>query len=301
MRHRPRVRVARAWMALAAMLAAGGCEQPPATPAKPLVIATFYPLWEFTRQVAGDRAEVVSLVPPGVEPHDWEASPRDVAEAQRARVLVHTGTPLDAWAEKILGDPKTRKTVVVDAGRGITPLTLGAAIDPHMWLDPVLARAQVETIAAALEEADPAGRATYVQNARAYAARLEALDRAFAAGLRDCARREVVTSHAAFGYLARRYGLTQVPLMGIAPEAEPSPADLAALVKTARRLKVTHVFFEPLVSPRIAETLGREIGATPLPLNPIEGVTKDEATAGTGYVELMQANLVNLRIALGCR
>lgn len=289
------------WMALAAMLAAGGCEQPPAPPAKPLVVTTFYPLWEFTRQVAGDRAEVVSLVPPGVEPHDWEPSPRDVAEAQHARVLVLTGTPLDAWAEKILGDPKTRKTVVVDAGHGISPLRLGAAIDPHMWLDPVLARAQVQAIAAALEQADPSGRVMYAEHATAYTARLEALDRAFATGLQDCARREIVTSHAAFAYLARRYGLTQVPLMGIAPEAEPSPADLAALVKMARRLKVTHIFFEPLVSPRLAETLGREIGATPLSLNPIEGVTKDEAAAGKGYVELMQGNLANLRTALGCR
>jgi zinc transport system substrate-binding protein len=295
------MRADRAALVLAAVLVAVACEAPPAPPAKPLVVATFYPLWEFTEQVAGDRAEVVSLVPPGVEPHDWEPSPRDVAQAQRARVLVHSGTPLDAWVGKLLGDAASRTIVVVDAGHGITPLRLGPAIDPHMWLDPVLARAQVETIAAALERADPAGRATYTGNARAYAARLEQLDRAFADGLRRCARHELVTSHAAFGYLARRYGLTQVPVMGIAPEAEPSPADLAALVGTARRLKVTHVFFERLVSPRLAETLAREIGAGALPLDPIEGVTKEEAAAGKGYVELMEANLIDLRTALGCR
>jgi zinc transport system substrate-binding protein len=160
---------------------------------------------------------------------------------------------------------------------------------------------QVQAIAAGLEQADPEGRATYAENARAFVAELDALDQAFAAGLTDCARREIVTSHAAFGYLARRYRLTQVPVMGLSPEAEPSPADLAAIVRTARRFKVTHVFFETLVSPRLAETLGREIGATPLPLNPIEGVSSAEAAAGTGYLELMRANLASLRLALGCR
>jgi zinc transport system substrate-binding protein len=295
------VSVRHPWIALAAILAVSGCQQPSTPATKPLVVATIYPLWELSRQVAGDRAEVVSLVPPGVEPHDWEPAPRDVAAVERAAVLVHTGTSLDAWSAKLLGDPKSRKTVVVDASRGISALTLGATTDPHMWLDPVNARAQVQAIAAGLEQADPAGRATYAENAKAFTARLEGLDQAFAAGLRDCARHEIVTSHAAFGYLARRYGLTQVPVMGLTPGAEPSPADLAAIVRTARRLKVTHIFFEPLLSPRLAETLGREIGATPLPLDPIEGVTREEAAAGVGYVELMQANLANLRIALGCR
>ena len=180
-------------------------------------------------------------------------------------------------------------------------LTQGAGVDPHVWLDPTLARAQAETIADGLAQADPAGRPVYLENAKALAARLDALDQAFAAGLRDCARREVVTSHAAFAYLTRRYQLTQVPIMGSAPEAEPSPADLAAIVQTARRLRVTHVFFEPLVSPRLAQTLAREIGATTLPLDPIEGVSREQAAAGTGYVELMQANLAALRVGLGCR
>ncbi len=288
------------WLALVAILAAAGCEQAPAPAAKPLVVATFYPLWEFSRQVAGDRADVVSLVPAGVEPHDWEPSPRDVSQVQRATVFVHTGTTLDGWARKLLVDAGSRSTVV-DASRGLSVLKHEEAVDPHMWLDPILARAQVQTIAAGLGQADPAGRAAYDENAKRFTARLEALDQELAAGLNDCARREIVTSHAAFAYLARRYRLTQVPVMGLAPEAEPSPADLAAIVKTARRLKVTHVFFEPLVSARLGETLSREIGAKPLPLDPVEGIGKEEAAAGRGYVELMQANLGNLRIALGCR
>lgn len=284
---------------LAATLTLAGCQGPPG-PARPLVVATVYPLWDLTRQVAGDRAEVVSLVPPGVEPHDWEPSPRDVSLVQRATVFVHAGTGLDAWAGRLVTGLPGR-TRVVDASRGLGLLTQGASPDPHVWLDPVLARAQAQTIAEGLAQADPAGRPVYLENAKALDARLDALDRAFAAGLRDCARREVVTSHAAFAYLARRYGLTEVPIMGLAPEAEPSPADLASIVRTARRLRVTHIFFEPLVSPRLTQTLAREIGATPLPLDPVEGVSREQAAAGTGYVELMQANLANLRIGLGCR
>ena len=192
-------------------------------------------------------------------------------------------------------------TTVVNGARGLSLLPQGPSVDPHVWLDPTLARAQVQAIAAGVGQADPAGRVSYDENAKRYSARLEALDQAFAAGLTDCARREIVTSHAAFAYLARRYRLVQVPLMGLAPEAEPSPADVAAIVKAARALTVTHIFFEPLVSPRLAETIGREIGATPLPLNPVEGITKEQAAAGQGYLELMQANLANLRTALGCK
>jgi zinc transport system substrate-binding protein len=283
-----------------ALLALGGCA-PAAPPAKPLVVATINPLWEFSRQLAGDRADVVALVPAGVEPHDWEPAPRDVGQVQRAAVFVHTGTDLDGWAEKLLADLPERRRVVVNTRGGLRLLTVGGTTDPHVWLDPTLARAQALAIAAGLEQADPANHATYAKNAEAFVARLDALDGEFAAGLADCARREIVTSHAAYGYLARRYRLTQVPVMGLSPEAEPSPADLAAIVRTARRLKVTHVFFETLVSPRLAETLGREIGAVPLPLNPIEGVSPAEAAAGAGYLELMRANLANLRTALGCR
>jgi len=286
-------------IALAAGLILAGCQGAPA-PTRPVVVATVYPLWELAHQVAGDRAEVVSLVPPGVEPHDWEPSARDVTLVQRATVFVHTGTGLDAWATRLLAGLPGRIRVI-DGSRGLSLLRQGASVDPHVWLDPVLARAQVQTIADELAQADPAGGPVYLRNAAAFGSRLDALDQAFAAGLRDCARREVVTSHAAFAYLVRRYRLTQVPIMGLAPEAEPSPADLAAIAQTARRLKATHVFFEPLVSPRLAQTLAREIGATALPLDPIEGVSREQAAAGTGYVELMQANLANLRAGLGCR
>jgi zinc transport system substrate-binding protein len=172
---------------------------------------------------------------------------------------------------------------------------------PHVWLDPVLAQSQVAAIAAALGEADPANRAAYDENARAYRSTLSELDARFRAGLSDCARRDIVVSHASFGYLAKRYGLTQIALMGLAPESEPSPAELAAVANVARRRRVSAIYFETLVSPRLAETLAREIGARTLVLNPIEGLTAEETAAGKDYVTLMQDNLANLRVGLGCR
>jgi zinc transport system substrate-binding protein len=292
--------IGRGVVLLVAALVAGGCAPGP-PPAKPVVVATIHPLWEFSRRVAGDRAEVVGLVPAGVEPHDWEPAPRDVGQVQRSAVFVHTGTDLDAWATRLLADVSGPRALVVNASEGLPRLTVAGAADPHVWLDPALARAQVAAIRAGLERADPQGGAAYAERARAFSAELDALDQAFAAGLRDCARREIVTSHAAFGYLAQRYRLVQVPVMGLSPEAEPSPADLAAIVRTARRHRITHVFFESLVSPRLAETLSREIGATPLALDPIEAVSPADAAAGRGYLEIMRANLANLRTALACR
>jgi zinc transport system substrate-binding protein len=309
-------------LARAAVLATlvAGCDQP-APSAKPLVVATFYPLYEFARQVAGDRAAVLSLVPPGVEPHDWEPSPQQVADVQKARVFVYNGAGFEPWADKLLRDVRGGNALAVDTSKGLPLLpapvaaldahghapkpaaagTPSGSPDPHVWLDPMLAQSQVEAIRGALVQADPANRAAYEDNARTYRAKLADLDARFQAGLAKCARRDIVVSHASFGYLARRYGLTQIGLMGLAPEAEPSPAELVAIANAARRRGVTTIFFETLVSPRLAETLAREIGARTLVLNPIEGLTKEDVAAGKDYVALMQDNLASLRAGLQCK
>ena len=288
-----------AWLLLAALasLMTAGCKQSPEPGTRPLVVASVFPVYEFARQVAGQRAEVVSLVPAGVEPHDWEPSPQDIALVRRARLFVYNGAGLELWALKVQADLAGKATIVTSTTAGL-PLQTG---DPHVWLDPVLAQSQVETIRAALALADPSGAAVYAGNARAFTAKLAELNDRFEAGLRDCARREVVVSHAAFGYLTRRYRLVQLPVMGLAPESEPSPAALAAIVRLARQRKVETVFFEPLVSRRLADTVAREVGARTLALNPIEGLTPEEAGAGKGYLDLMVANLASLRDGLACR
>jgi len=282
---------------------ASGCRESPAPDGKPLVVASFFPMYDFARQVAADRAQVISLVPPGVEGHDWEPSPQDVAQVRRARVFVYNGAGFESWADKLIKEAAGPSTVVVAASAGLTVARAGGdgGMDPHVWLDPMLAKGEVDAIRAALERADPGGKAAYAANAEAYGLKLAALDTRFDTGLRDCARRDVVVSHAAFGYLARRYQLEQIAVMGLAPQAEPSPAALAGIVRTARARKVTTIFLEPLVSPRLAETLAREVGVRLLTLNPIEGATRQEATEGTGYLELMARNLESLREGLGCK
>jgi zinc transport system substrate-binding protein len=282
---------------------AAGCRESPAPDGKPLVVASFFPMYDFARQVAANRAQVISLVPPGVHGHDWEPSPQDVAQVRRARVFVYNGAGFEPWADKLIKEAAGSATVVVAASAGLTVARTGAdgRTDPHVWLDPVLAKGEVDAIRAALERSDPAGKSAYAANAAAYATRLADLDGRFDAGLRDCARREVVVSHAAFGYLTRRYRLEQIAVTGLAPQAEPSPAALAAIVRTARERKVTAIFVEPLVSPKLAETLAREVGVRLLTLDPIEGVTRKEAAEGTGYIELMARNLQSLRDGLECR
>ena len=316
---------------LVALLVAG-CQDAPkeapkaAAPPRPLVVASFYPLYDFARQIAGDRAEVISLVPTGVEPHDWEPSPRDVAQVERATVFIYNGAGFDSGAERLAKNTDAARTVVVEATAGIPLLAVdlpardthghshghphkaatadakaAAERDPHVWLDPTLARLQVEAILAGLVKADRANADHYTARAAAYGTRLTTLHEALAAGLEKCQRREIVVSHAAFTYLAHRYKLLQVPVMGLSPEAEPSPAELARVVRQIRRLKAKVIFFETLVSPKLAETLAVEVGATTLVLNPLEGLTAEEEKVGKDYVGVMEQNLKNLRTALECQ
>ncbi len=308
---RPLAVAALAAACVAALAALTACEKPSAPPAAatPVVVTSFYPLWEFSRQVAGERAEVVSLVPPGVEPHDWEPSPQDVALVRRARLFVYNGAGFEQSADRLLQAIAGRGITAVDASAGLDLIAgsaephSGAAgsLDPHVWLDPVLAQAQVATIRGALERADPPSASAYAAGARAFTEKLGALHEAYRAGLRECARRSLVVSHAAFTYLARRYDLRQIAVTGRRPESEPSPADLAAIVRAARRENARYVFVETLVSPRLAETLAREIGAQVLVLDPVEGLTREAAAAGRDYLALMRENLERLRTGLQCR
>jgi zinc transport system substrate-binding protein len=278
------------------------CERVPPPGREAQVVASIYPLYDFARQVAGDRARVTLFVPPGVEPHDWEPAPRDVVRVRSAHVFVYIGAGVEPWADRLLAEVRGRGPRIVSATEGLALLTTDGRADPHVWLDPLLARAQVDMIRTALAVVDPEHARAYDANAAALSGRLLALHERFDQGLAHCARREIVVSHGAFAYLARRYRLTQLPLIAsLAPDAEPSPAALAALTRHARRTGITHVFFETLVAHKLADTLAREVGARTLVLNPLEGLTKDEEARGLSYVELMDANLAHLRTALGCR
>ncbi len=276
------------------------------------VTASFYPMAEFARQVGGDRVQVTTLISPGVEPHDYDPTPRDVAGIHQSRLFIFNGAGFEPWASRIEQDLASGGVIVVDASAGIDLLTKDpgsgtgggtnsySAFDPHVWLDPVLAQRQVDNIRDGLIEADPGNRETYEANAAAFKERLSRLDAEFRAGLADCARMDIVTSHQAFRYLGRRYGLNVVTISGLSPDEEPSPQKLAEVAQFARERGVEYIFFETLVSPRLSETIAREVGARSLVFNPLEGLTEEETAAGKDYITVQEANLANLRQALGC-
>ncbi|MCL6634366.1 MAG: metal ABC transporter substrate-binding protein [Peptococcaceae bacterium] len=331
-------------LVLAAGLAMAGCSgggnrdaAATATPGQKLkVVTTIYPLYDFTRNVGGDRIEVKCLVPPGSEPHEWEPSPRDLAELQKAGVFIYCGAGMESWAGKTLQAVASPKLVAVDCSRGIDLISgdeeggrpgqggaehqpafphdskdepgcaveskedhgHGAGTDPHIWVDPLNAMKMVDNIAAGLSQADPANRAYYEANAAEYRKKLKALHEEYKNGLAGATRKEFVTSHAAFGYLARRYGLVQVPIRGLSPEVEPTPTRMAEVVKLAREKKIRYIFFESLVSPKVSQIIAAEAGAETLVLNPVGGLTRDEMTAGKDYLSVMRENLANLQKAL---
>jgi len=268
------------------------------------VSASFYPLYFFASQIGGGLADVANVIPAGVEPHDYELAPQDIVRLEQSRLVVLNGGGLEPWAGDIRHIVDPAKTMVTDAGEGLMTRSGeedGAPIrDPHVWLSPKLAASMADAILQGFVVADPANRMEYEANAVLLKEKLGDLDREYREGLAHCARRDFITSHAAFGYLAAEYGLNQVSIAGLSPEQEPSPATLASVVRFAREHDIRYIFFETMVSPRLAETIAREIGAKTLVLDPIEGLAGDEISAGKNYFTKMYANLANLKLALAC-
>ncbi len=324
------VRVIVGGMALLAMLIAGcggsGAGTPGTeTPGERLsVVASFYPLTVAAEQIGGDRVQVTNLTPAGSEPHDLELDPRQTEELLQAAVVVAMGRGFQPAVERTAAQ---RQGVTVEILRVLPISQEGevaaeeeehgheheeappaapanpeevSGLDPHVWLDPVLMAEIVNKVAEALAQAAPLEADAFRTRAQTYRAALETLHNEYEQGLASCQRREIVTAHDAFGWLARRYNLQQVGIAGISPEAEPDPRRLAELADLVRREGVTTIFTEALVSPAIADTLARETGVRTAVLNPLEGLTKDEIARGATYLSVMRDNLATLREALGC-
>jgi zinc transport system substrate-binding protein len=269
------------------VLALASGDERTSEPTPTRVVAGFYPLAFAAEKVGGREVHVENLTPPGAEPHDLEPTPRNVQDLQSADLVLLLGRGFQPSLERAARRARGRVVELLDSSR------LGVhSGDPHVWLDPVRFETVVTAIAAAL--GDPAA-------ARPLVHRLRALDREYRARLGHCARHEIVTSHEAFGYLADRYGLTQVAISGISPESEPTPGALQHVVEVVRRSGASTVFTEPLVSGRLAQAVASETGATTAVLDPIEGLTSDEQAAGEDYFTLMRANLRAVVKGLGCR
>jgi zinc transport system substrate-binding protein len=251
------------------------------------VVAAFYPLAFAAQQVGGPSVRVANLTPAGAEPHDLELTPDDIAKVKSAGVVLLMGHGFQPQLERAARGSGARVVSLLD-----TPGLRRVANDPHVWLDPLRYALLVQAIGKTLHAEHAADRMV---------ASLRELDREYRAGLSHCARRDIVTSHAAFGYLAERYDLRQIAVEGLNPEAEPAPRDLARVVDLVRNDGVTTVFAETLVSPKLAHTIARETGARSAVLDPIEGLTPSERDRGADYFTVMRANLAALRQSLGCR
>lgn len=262
-------------------------------------MAAFYPL-AFAAEQGAPQAEVTNLTPAGAEPHDLELTARDVERVRDADLVLHLAGFMPALDDAVesgangvdlLDGLELIEGADEHGDEGEEHAGEEAAVDPHVWLDPMRYAVIAERIAEEL--GDPADATSFV-------AALEKLDGEFRTGLSRCERRTIVTSHAAFGYLADAYGLEQITLTGISPEAEPSARAIEELVAEVEEEGATTVFFETLVSPDLAETVAREAGATTAVLNPLEGLTDEELAAGADYFSVMRENLSALRTALGC-
>ena len=260
-----------------------------------LVVTTTYPLQYFAERVGGSSVEVVNLVSPGVEAHDFEPRPADIRALSGADVVLYNGLGFEPWMGRALSNVSGNSRVVVQASRG------AANNDPHVWLDPLQAVDQVMLIKDALAEADPARAKAFAEDSEALIVDLQALHKSYVDGLAECELKSFVTSHDAFGHLALRYGLEQIPISGLSPEAEPSAGELAGLVDKIRNLGAVYLLVEPGGSVRLPQTIASETGAQLLVLHPLASLTNAEAQRGDDYFSIMDENLSNLRTVLQCK
>jgi len=275
------------------------------------IVTAFYPLQFVAERVAGAHADVQSLTKPGAEPHDLELTPKQVASVSSADLVVYEKHFQAAVDEAVAqsGNKNVLDTTTVVPLEDHGPLgedehttepddKPDANLDPHVWLDPVHMITITEAVAKRLEQADPGHATDYRTNAATLTDQLKGLDRSYKSGLAQCQRTEFVTSHAAFGYLAERYGLTQISINGLSPDTEPSPARIAAVQQQISQHHVTTIFYETLVSPAVAKSVAGDLKLRTDVLDPLEGITKQ--SRGTDYLSVMKSNLTALEKANGC-
>lgn len=273
-----------------------------------------FPLKEFAAAVAGERGEVRLLLPPGAGVHTWQPRPGDLIRLAECDLFIYIGADLEPWVPDVMRGLAGRKIETLEAARGLDlirePEDEGhgrggeghGAFDPHVWLDLELAGRIVDLIRDRLSAIDPDGDSVYRRNAATFREKLRGLDLKFKTELGTCPRKTfILAGHAAFGYLARRYGLEQVALYGLSPDSQPTPGRLIDVVGLAREKGIKVIFFETAASPDVAKALSRELGATTLVLNPGHNLTRAEITKGVGFFDIMEKNLRNLKNGLGCR
>ncbi|MBI3954863.1 zinc ABC transporter substrate-binding protein [Candidatus Gottesmanbacteria bacterium] len=260
------------------------------------VVASFYPLYFFAGQIGGEKADVVDITPFGAEPHDYEPTSMDMAKIENSRILLINGN-FEPWIDKVKTNLEGKNITIVTVGEGLFNQKVQ---DPHVWLSPKLAQKEVKAILDGFQKADSPNRDYYQKNADKLLMSLDDLDKKYQQGLSSCKKKNIITSHSSFNYLANEYGFIQTSISGLSPDSEPSPKQLAEIADFAKKNNIDYIFFEKLISPKLAETIAFEIGAKTLLLDPLEGISQKEIESGENYFTKMEDNLTNLKLALQC-
>ncbi len=267
------------------------------------VYTSFYPMYDFAKKIGGDKINLTNLVPAGTEPHDWEPTPGDMANLEKANVLIYNGAGMESWMDKVLNSIKNKKLITVETAKGLklldnTDKDEDLKYDPHVWLNPLLAKKQMEAIKNAFVAADSSNKDYYEKNYTENAQKLDDLDQEYKDTVAKFKKKDIIVAHQAFGYIGDTYGLKQVAIEGLTADSEPTPAKMAEIVKFAKENDVKYIFFEELVSPKVAGAVAREVGAKTQVLNPLEGLEQDDIKAGKEYFSVMRDNLETLSKAL---
>lgn len=270
---------------------------------KIIVATSFYPLYFLAKEIGGVQAEIINITPAGAEPHDYELTGQDLVRIQKSRLLILNGGHLEPWGDKIAQELKN--TIIVIASQNLTvQQTIDEdgkiIIDPHVWLDPILAKKEAEKITQGFITADPENKAYYKTNLEKLAYKLEQLHQSYSRGLQACRQKSFITSHAAFYYLAKEYHLNEIAILGISPDEEPSAKKMAEITELIKKNNIKIIFFENLRPTKLSETIASESGVKTLVLNPLESLSDVELNQEKNYFTEMEKNLKNLRLALQC-
>lgn len=265
------------------------------------IYTSIYPLYDFTKKVGGDKVDVTNLVPAGTEPHDFELSTKDIVNLEKADMLVYNGAGIENWTDKVIDSLESDKIAYVKSSEGLELHTTEdehdddghnhGSTDPHTWLSIENAKKEMENIKNALVEIDPDNASYYEENYETYSKKFDELDNKFHTTLDSIENKSIIVAHEAFGYLCDEYDIEQVGIEGLTPDSEPDPARMTEIIKFAKDNNIKTIFFEELVSPKVAETIAKEVGANTAVLNPLEGLSEEDINSGEDYFSVMEENL----------
>jgi zinc transport system substrate-binding protein len=284
-------------VAISLMFSLVSCASKQSEASKPLVYASFYPIYDLTSKIAGDKLEVKNIIPFNESPHGWEPSAKEMTEIAKAKAVIYLGMTMeDPWINKV--KESAPNTKFFEVSKGVEPIKKGNAINPHPWLSPKQALILIKNIKDALVEIDPANKDYYEKNYENLRAQLEELDKQYKEELSKTRLKTIVLFHSAFAYVARDYGLKQEPLVGMSDEAEPSPARISELVDLIKKEGIKYVFVEGMAPAKPMETIAKESGAQIMRISTIGTLSKEDMERKADFISLMKENLEKLKKAL---